>query len=39
LQQVAMLLLPILKRQSCRIFSEYGEETSSYIGRPECLFD
>ena len=38
-QQIAALLLPFLKRQPFRVFSEYGEETDSFAQNPERLFE
>lgn len=38
-QQVSALLLPFLKRQPFRIFSEYGEETAAFAQNPERLFE
>jgi hypothetical protein len=39
LDQMAALLLPILRTQSCRIFSETAEVTRAYQEKPERLFD
>ncbi|HVF89631.1 MAG TPA: hypothetical protein VNH22_06155 [Blastocatellia bacterium] len=38
-QQVSALLLPFLKRQPFRIFSEYAEETAAFAPSPERLFE
>ena len=39
IDQMAALLLPILRTQPCRIFSEITEVTDAYQREPEKLFD
>ena len=39
IDQMAALLLPILRARPCRIFSELAEVTPDYEGKPEGLFD
>ncbi len=38
-QQVATFLLPLLRGQDWRVFTENGEETSHFIRNPRALFE
>ncbi|HYP28078.1 MAG TPA: hypothetical protein VE262_15290 [Blastocatellia bacterium] len=39
IEQISALLMPFLKRQPFRVFTEYGEVTDTYALNPVRLFD